>query len=747
MNNPTTPRVALVYHLLPHYREPVLRLLSESKDIEYHFLADPKGEAGIRPIPRDHLPRTHDLTNRWVGPFLFQQGLFSTLRRVRPDVVIFHADYRYLTTWLNAVILRASGKRVIFWTQGWRRPESGPRASVRRAFYRIADHLLVYGPRARQLGIAAGFSPDRITAIGNSHITAEDLASVPTHRIEADALRIGAVMRLVPNKKVTQLAEIAASLTRTGTPTHVHIAGDGPDAVALTAACAAAGVPLRSYGAIHSPDELADYYAELDICVIPGAAGLSVLQALAHGRPVVTNNNLDKQGPEVEVLLDGAIGTLVTEDDTDAFVEAITNWASQLDANADSIASTCVNKIRSDWVADHQADLIAQTVKRKALPRFKVAVINPNASKNRYSGPNIFMERLFAENSACETTIITGIADTTKAFPWATVISPTDYKPSGRASQLRWMLMLTRWLWANAPKYDVIHAHGIYLFNLLPLGAAQLRSVPVILLPLGTNAELGFTSEQGRKQPLAGLRRQIIARAAFGLALSRRTEQELAAAGLPAQRIGSIGNPVDASEYRPPEPDGRHALQQIGFIGALSSNKSPDLILEALAITRARHGLDSARAIFVGPFYDSSYEAYFMQRVHDLGLDESVELTGYTNTVTDHVQQMTAFVLPSKQEGLPGSLVESMAAGVPAIVTDVGAMGDVVRESRAGIVIDRDVEHVADAIARVLASEETWLDLSRNARTYAVNHYSIPAVQQAYARTLEGAITWKEQND
>lgn len=376
----------------------------------------------------------------------------------------------------------------------------------------------------------------------------------------------------------------------------------------------------------------------------------------------------------------------------------------------------------------------------------EVAVINPNAGMNRYSGPNVFMERLFANNPEVSATVVTGRANAAEAFPWARVVVPTRYESGGRLAQLRWMAALTLWLWRHSRQFDIVHAHGIYLFNLVPLLAAQMRGAPVVLLPLGEYAELRFARDKTH-QPLTGLRRRAVTRAAVGLGLSRRTEQELIMAGLPRERVRSIGNPVDVAAFQPPTDDKRFDLSTLGFVGVLGERKGAHLLLEALSILRSRAGLGSVRALFVGPYFDENYHADFTRRVEQLGLGDYVEVTGYTTRVADHLQRMTVFALPSNQEGLPGALVEAMASGLPAVVTDVGAMGDVVRHADAGSVIPRDAVAIADAIAAALLDHSEWHRLSHNASEYALAHYSIASVQQSYEQALESIPTrWRERD-
>jgi glycosyltransferase involved in cell wall biosynthesis len=60
-------------------------------------------------------------------------------------------------------------------------------------------------------------------------------------------------------------------------------------------------------------------------------------------------------------------------------------------------------------------------------------------------------------------------------------------------------------------------------------------------------------------------------------------------------------------------------------------------------------------------------------KVHDLGLDESVVFVGKTKDVPTYLQAMDLFILPSLHEGLPVVLVEAQAAGLPCVVADTVA--------------------------------------------------------------------------
>lgn len=97
--------------------------------------------------------------------------LFATLKlAMRRDiaVIIFLGNVNFLSTWLAALLAMLTRKRVLFWTHGWLRKEQGTKANIRNLFYRLAHGLLLYGNRAKMIGIENGFAKDRMYVVYNS---------------------------------------------------------------------------------------------------------------------------------------------------------------------------------------------------------------------------------------------------------------------------------------------------------------------------------------------------------------------------------------------------------------------------------------------------------------------------------------------------------------------------------------------------------------------------------------------------
>ena len=103
----------------------------------------------------------------------------------------------------------------------------------------------------------------------------------------------------------------------------------------------------------------------------------------------------------------------------------------------------------------------------------------------------------------------------------------------------------------------------------------------------------------------------------------------------------------------------------IGHVGRFSPPKNHTLLIDIFASIHKQRP-DSA-LLLVG---DGELRAQIESRVRDLGLQEHVIFTGVRSDVADLMQAMDIFVFPSLYEGLPVTMVEAQAAGLPCFISD-----------------------------------------------------------------------------
>jgi glycosyltransferase involved in cell wall biosynthesis len=138
------------------------------------------------------------------------------------------------------------------------------------------------------------------------------------------------------------------------------------------------------------------------------------------------------------------------------------------------------------------------------------------------------------------------------------------------------------------------------------------------------------------------------------------------------------------------------------YVGRLAPLKDHATLLQALALTRTHH--PDVQLWIVG---DGPLEFSLRKLTHELGLNECVTFFGEQVDVSPFMLAADLFVSSSVTEGLPVSLLEAMSVGLPALVTDVGGMGEIARLSGAvTLVPSSDPEGMARALCDAVAGRQ-----------------------------------------
>ena len=100
------------------------------------------------------------------------------------------------------------------------------------------------------------------------------------------------------------------------------------------------------------------------------------------------------------------------------------------------------------------------------------------------------------------------------------------------------------------------------------------------------------------------------------------------------------------------------------------------------------------------------------------------------------------FVLPSQQDNLPATVLESLACGTPVVAFNAGGVGDMVREGRTGFLAPvGDVAALAGALQRALGDRDRLTSLRNTCREIAVTEYPLSLQAQRYATLYEELVS------
>jgi glycosyltransferase involved in cell wall biosynthesis len=164
----------------------------------------------------------------------------------------------------------------------------------------------------------------------------------------------------------------------------------------------------------------------------------------------------------------------------------------------------------------------------------------------------------------------------------------------------------------------------------------------------------------------------------------------------------------------------------IGNVARITYQKNQEFLVDAFAeIKKTR---DDAVLLLVGR---GDAEEQIKKQVSDLGLNDSVIFTGVRNDVPDLLNVMDVFVLPSRFEGLPVTLIEIQANGLPGVISDTVTKEMQFSEEIIFLPLSESYEEWAKVIlsngrqASVNAIENTSYDLKLASKDLKNKYFSI----------------------
>jgi glycosyltransferase involved in cell wall biosynthesis len=212
---------------------------------------------------------------------------------------------------------------------------------------------------------------------------------------------------------------------------------------------------------------------------------------------------------------------------------------------------------------------------------------------------------------------------------------------------------------------------------------------------------------------------------------------ELAAAArqrYAGMKIEVVPNLVDTASdaARPPRRD----PLVIGALGRFHADKGFDILIRALADPRLRK--KAWRLVIAGEGAEQENLCMLAAR---LGVAGRVDFVGWVDDRASFFRSVDFLCMSSRTESFGMALVEALAHGVPAIVSDNPGSREIVRRDRDALVVPAgDEMRLVAAIARLIEDEAFALALGRSGRERALSTYAFPIVAERLDETLRSLI-------
>jgi len=166
------------------------------------------------------------------------------------------------------------------------------------------------------------------------------------------------------------------------------------------------------------------------------------------------------------------------------------------------------------------------------------------------------------------------------------------------------------------------------------------------------------------------------------------------------------------------------------YVGLLNSRKGVDIILK----TTKRLVKHNIKTIIVG---DGPCRQEFEVLAKKLGLINRIIFTGFRRDVKDFYKSADIFFFPSRGEGLPGVVMESMVFKLPVVTTDIPCTTDLIQDGKSGFLckID-DVDDFSEKILRLIKENSLRKSFAEEAYQQ-IKHYDWKHVLSQYEKLYE----------
>lgn len=473
---------------------------------------------------------------------------------------------------------------------------------------------------------------------------------------------------------------------------------------------------------------VAGLLAECDVFCLPTRAepfGVAFIEAMHAGLPVVG----PRLGAVPDFVVDGVTGRLVEPDDPTALENALASLLADPErALAMGAAGQALARERYDWpvvmgaIGDAIRTALAECVPPPRRPlRVAALVVGMRVDGGAETVVRTLLRELRA--TPCDATVFTlrrlhpkvrdeleRLGASVVELPGRKLVSPRRFGRLLRA--------------LHDGRFDVIHTH-LTGANLLGLLCGGLLRIPVVVTLHSTRSSADDHWYHGR------LERWLIRHFATRvLAVGEETA---------SARSEVLGGDVDirvlnnaVAPTPPPTEEERDRLRRevmddpsgVLFlsVGRLVPAKAHDNLIEAFVEVRRR--LPEAELAIAGR---GKLGDELRTLASARGLGGSVHFLGRREDARRLIASADVFVSSSVWEGLPMALLEAMEAGTPVVATDVGDVGDVLRDTPSRVVVPGDVPALAEAMVATVDDIRRRRDLTSAAKRVVAERYSSAA--------------------
>jgi len=304
---------------------------------------------------------------------------------------------------------------------------------------------------------------------------------------------------------------------------------------------------------------------------------------------------------------------------------------------------------------------------------------------------------------------------------------------------------LARHLWQRRRALDLLHGHGAYYTQSILGPFGQVLGKPSLVKASLSQNDLSSLTDSS----IAPVHRRFLRLVDAYVAISADLRTEFVASGLAEERVWQIPNGVDTDRFAPVSPDQRRRMAaSLGlpedrpialFVGVFDERKRIAWLVRQWV---EREALGSgAHLVAVGPTSRDAYGESLRAELerHAARRPDLVTIRDFTPRIRDYYQAARLLIFPSSREGLPNTVLEAMACGLPCVVARAPGSDELVEDGVNGATFTVDD---SDSLRAALGSVAAGADaMGAAGRRIATERFGIERVADAYEALYERLLS------
>jgi len=306
------------------------------------------------------------------------------------------------------------------------------------------------------------------------------------------------------------------------------------------------------------------------------------------------------------------------------------------------------------------------------------------------------------------------------------------------------------WTKRMVKKYDCIHIHGYRNpYNAVIHHYATKCGVPYVLQVHGSLPRIAKKRLKMVYDIFFGYR--LLKDASKVIALSRVEAEQYRSMGVPEEKIAIIPNGIDLSEYTELPPKGAFKKKFnipgdrkiILYLGRIHKTKGIDFLVKAYAHLINGMNFKDTVLVIAGP--DDGYLSEIKSLVQGLGISNTILFTGplYGKDKVSAYVDSEMYVLPSRYETFPMTVLEAYACSKPTIASRVGGLKDLVNNGETGLLFEPgNIEQLARNILYLLDNNGEAKEMGLKGKEFVKENFTIETavtkLEKVYEEIVEG---------